>query len=137
MSRINGIAAEVLISVGILALTLAAVLSVARRALLYPDAFADRLASSLADPRVASFVADRLTGAVIREDPDLTAFRPFILATARGAVSSTSFQALVRTTARPAPAATVSVSWVPHLSRRRFARSTSSWSRTRTKCSSS
>jgi hypothetical protein len=97
-------AAEVLISVGILALTLAAVLSVARRALLYPDAFADRLASSLADPRVASFVADRLTGAVIREDPDLTAFRPFILATARGAVASTSFQALVRTTARAAHA---------------------------------
>jgi hypothetical protein len=104
LSRIKGVAAELLISVGILALCLAAILSVARRALLYPDAFAERLASSLADPRVASFVADRLTDAVIREDPDLTAFRPFILATARGAVSSTSFQALVRTTARAAHA---------------------------------
>ena len=102
--RGKGLVADLLVSVGMLALSLAAILSVARRALLFPDAFADRLATSLSDPRVASFVADRLTGAIIRQDPDLTGFRPFILATANGAVSSSSFQALARATARAAHA---------------------------------
>jgi hypothetical protein len=94
------VAAGVLISLGVLALSLGAVLSVARRALFYPDAFADRLAASLEDPRVADFVADRMAGAVIETEPDLTAFRPLIVATARGAASSSGFQALVRTAAR-------------------------------------
>jgi hypothetical protein len=95
-------AADVLITAGVLALTVAALLSVARRALFYPDAFADRLTASLDDPRVASFVADRMTEAVIAKEPDLMAFRPLILGTARGAVLSSSFQALVRTAARTA-----------------------------------
>ena len=98
------VAAELLISLGVILLSLGAVLSVARRALLFPDNFADHLATSLSDPRVASFAADRITDAVLRANPDLTAFRPLILATARGAVSSSSFQALVRTTARSAHA---------------------------------
>jgi hypothetical protein len=101
---LKGMAPDLLISIGILALSLAAILSVGRRALFFPDGFADRLAGSLGDPRVSAFVADRLTAAVIRQDPDLTAFRPFILATANGAVSSGSFQALVRTAARAAHA---------------------------------
>ena len=95
-------AAELLISLGVLALALGAIVSVARRALFYPDAFADRLAASLEDPRVADFVGDRLATAVLQKEPDLTAFRPLIVATARGAVSSSSFQALVRTAARTA-----------------------------------
>jgi hypothetical protein len=96
--------ADFLMSLGVLALALGAVLSVARRALFYPDAFADRLAGSLEDPRVAAFVADRMAGAVIRRDPDLTAFRPLIVASARGAVSSSAFQALARSAARTAHA---------------------------------
>ena len=96
------LAADVLISLGVVAFSLAAILSVARRALFYPDAFADRLAASLADPRVADFVADRTTSAVLAKQPDLTAYRPLIVATARGAVSSSAFQALVRTAARTA-----------------------------------
>lgn len=98
------IAAELLISLGVILICLAAVLSVARRALLFPDNFADHLASSLADPRVAAFAADRITETVLKANPDLTAFRPLILATARGAVSSSSFQALVRPAARSAHA---------------------------------
>jgi len=101
---IRRVAAELLISLGVILLSLAAVLSVARRALLFPDNFADHLASSLADPRVASFAADRITDGVLKANPDLTAFRPLILGTARGAVSSSSFQALVRTAARSAHA---------------------------------
>jgi hypothetical protein len=93
-----------MITLGVVALGLAAVLSVARRALFYPDAFAEHLAASLADPRVAAFVADRVAGAVIEQNPDLTAFRPLIVATARGAVSTASFQALVRAAARTAHA---------------------------------
>jgi uncharacterized membrane protein HdeD (DUF308 family) len=96
------ILADLLISLGVFALTLGAILSVARRSLFYPDAFAERLAASLSDPRVAAFVADRITSAVLEQDPDLTAFRPLILGTARGAVSSASFQALIRTAARTA-----------------------------------
>jgi hypothetical protein len=96
--------AHLLISLGVVALGLAALLSVARRTLFYPDAFAEHLARSLSDPRVAAFVADRMAGAVVKQEPDLTAFRPLIAATARGAVTSTGFQALVRAAARTAHA---------------------------------
>jgi hypothetical protein len=102
LAQLRWASANPLISLGVLALSLGAILSVARRALFYPDAFAERLAGSLADPRVAEFVADRAASAVITQEPDLTAFRPLIAATARGAVSSSSFQALVRTAARTA-----------------------------------
>ncbi len=98
------VAAELLISMGVLLLALSATLSVARRAFLFSDNFADHVASSLADPRVAAFTADKITDAVLKANPDLTAFRPLILATARGAVSSPPFQALVRTAARSAHA---------------------------------
>jgi hypothetical protein len=100
--RLRRLTGDLLISLGVVLLTLGAVVSVARRALFYPDAFADRLAASLADPRVADFVADRLTTALLQQQPDLTAFRPLIVGTCRGAVSSSSFQALVRTAARTA-----------------------------------
>jgi len=96
--------AELLIAVGVLSLTAGAIVSVTRRALFYPEAFADRLAASLADPRVAAFVADRMADAVIKQNPDLTAFRPLIVGAARGAVSSAAFQALARTAARTAHA---------------------------------
>jgi hypothetical protein len=104
MSYLRRVAAELLISLGVVLLSLSAVLSVARRALLFSDNFADHLASSLADPRVAAFTADRIAEAVLKANPDLTAFRPLILATARGAVSTPPFQALVRTAARSAHA---------------------------------
>jgi hypothetical protein len=101
-SHLRRLGAELLISLGVVLITLSAVLSVARRALLFPDNFAEHVATSLADPRVASFAADRITEGVLKANPDLTAFRPLILATARGAVGTASFQALVRTGARSA-----------------------------------
>jgi hypothetical protein len=97
-------AAKLLITLGVVALGLGAIVSVARRALFYADGFSDRLVASLADPRVAAFVGDRAAGAVVKQEPDLTAFRPLIAATARGACSSESFQALVRSAARTAHA---------------------------------
>jgi len=97
-------AANLLITLGVVALTLGAIVSVVRRALFYPDAFSQRLVESLADPRVAAFVADRAAGAVVKKEPDLLAFRPLIVATARGVCTSEGFQALVRSAARTAHA---------------------------------
>jgi hypothetical protein len=104
VSYFRRLAAELLISLGVVLITLSAVLSVARRALFFSDNFADHVASSLADPRVSAFAADRITDGVLKANPDLTALRPLIVATARGAVGTTSFQALVRTAARSAHA---------------------------------
>jgi hypothetical protein len=98
-------AADVLITLGVVALGLGAVSSVARRALFDTDAFAERIDASLEDTRVAAFVADRLTDALITQSPDLTAFRPLIAGTARGMVSTSGFRAVARTTARTAHAA--------------------------------
>jgi hypothetical protein len=104
VSYFRRLAAELLITLGVVLITLSAILSVARRAVLFSDNFADHLASSLADPRVAAFAADRIADGVLKANPDLTAFRPLIVATARGAVGTESFQALVRTAARTAHA---------------------------------
>ncbi|HVQ30171.1 MAG TPA: hypothetical protein VMV21_11355 [Vicinamibacteria bacterium] len=98
----RGMAGDLLISLGVLCFSLGAVLSVAQRALFQPDAFAERLAASLHDPRVVEFVADRIAAAVVKQKPDLTAYRPLIVGAARGAVSSPGFQALVRAAARTA-----------------------------------
>ena len=100
--RTRHVVPELMITLGVLALSLAALLSTGRRGVLFADNFADNLATSLKDPRVAAFVADRVTDAVLKEEPDLTAFRPLILATTRDAVSSPPFQALVRAGARTA-----------------------------------
>src|SRR6188768_551725 len=91
---------ELMITLGVLALSLLALLSTGRRALFFPDTFADNLAASLDDPRVASFIATRVTEAILAEEPDLTAYRPLILSTTQDAVGSPPFQALIRGTAR-------------------------------------
>jgi hypothetical protein len=100
----RGAPSGLLIGLGVVLVAVSAVSSVTRRAVLFPDNFADHLAASLADERVAAFAADRLTDAALETNPDLIAFRPLVLATARGAVSSSGFQALVRAGARSAHA---------------------------------
>ena len=62
----------------------------------------------LDDPRVAAFVADRLTNAVLAEKPDLVAFRPIIAATAGGLVETAPFRAIVRSAVRTAHRSAVS-----------------------------
>src|SRR5687767_4573651 len=108
MRSLKDLASQVMISLGVLGLSLAAVLSVTRRAFFFPDNFADHVAASLADPRVSSFAASRLTDVVLEQNPDLTAFRPLVLATAQMAVSSEGFRALARTSARAAHASVFS-----------------------------
>jgi hypothetical protein len=81
---------------------LAALLSTVERSAFDPVAFGDRAAASLGDPRVAALAAERITAAVLRQSPDLTAVRPLIRVTAEGLASSDAFRALVRTAARSA-----------------------------------
>ena len=95
---------HVLTVLGIIALAAGAALGQVRRGLFESDAFADRLASSLSDPRVSAYVAEQITDEVIRKKPDLVAVRPVIVATSRGVVSSDAFRSIVRTAARSAHA---------------------------------
>jgi hypothetical protein len=87
---------------GTACLVLGGSFGVARRNLFRAESFAARAAQSLDDPRVAAFVADRITNVVIKESPDLIAARPIIAATAQGIVSSAPFRALVRLAAQRA-----------------------------------
>ena len=58
---------------GAAGIALGAVLSIGVESLFDARAFSERTAASLADPRVASFAAERLTDAVLEQSPDLTA----------------------------------------------------------------
>jgi hypothetical protein len=89
------------IVLGAVALLLGALLSDAAR-LLRPDAFADRVAASLSDERVASLAAEHLTDALLAQRRDLTAVRPLILAASRDVVGSNAFRGVARTAARRA-----------------------------------
>src|SRR5262249_59593479 len=101
-------AAHALAVAGIVLVAVGATVGQVRRGLFDSDAFADRLAASLADPRVSAFVAERITDEVVREKPDLVAVRPLIVSTAHGVVSADAFRSIVRTTPPAAPAPTVS-----------------------------
>src|SRR5262245_6877255 len=79
---------------------LGALFNILGRNLFRAESFGDRAAESLHDPRVATFVADRSTGVVVQQSPDLIAARPILVATANGLVSSPPFRALVRRAAR-------------------------------------
>lgn len=95
------------ILLGALGLLAGALLSDAAR-LLRPDAFADRVAASLADERVARVAADQLTEAVLAQNRDLTALRPLVLAASADVVRSGAFRGIVRGAARRAHAAVFS-----------------------------
>src|SRR5262245_45692672 len=88
--------------VGTICLVLGAIFGVARRNFFRAESFSARAAQSLDDPRVAAYVADRITNIVIGQSPDLIAARPIIAATAQGIVASSPFRALVRLAARRA-----------------------------------
>ncbi len=101
---LRGTASQVLTVLGVIALVVGATLGQVRRGLFESDAFADRLASSLSDPRVSAYVGQEIADEAIRKKPDLVAVRPILVATASGVVSSDAFRAIVRTTARSAHA---------------------------------
>ena len=72
--------------------------------------FGARAALSLGDPRVAGFVAERITDEAIAQKRDLMAYRPLLVGTARTIVSSEPFRAGFRRAAQGAHAALFSQS---------------------------
>lgn len=70
------------------------------RSLFNERAFADRVASSLQDPRFAGYVAEQITDAVIKAKPDLIGIRPILIGVARTVVGTPPFRAAVRRSAR-------------------------------------
>jgi len=85
---------------GILAITYGVLLTYSTRAVFNSVAFSDRVAASLADPRVATIVANQVTDSLIEQKRDLMAYRPLLLNTSRILVSSDPFRAVVRRAAR-------------------------------------
>jgi hypothetical protein len=67
-------------------------------------AFGARAALSLGDPRVAGFVAERITNEVVAQKRDLMAYRPLLVGTTRAIVGSEPFRAGFRRAAQSAHA---------------------------------
>jgi hypothetical protein len=94
--------ATLLFLAGLACTALGALLRDGSQGILDADAFAERTVQSLHDPRVGALVADRITDAVLREKPDLTAVRPIIQATAAGLVGSQAFGRVLASALREA-----------------------------------
>jgi len=88
------------------ALLVAAALAIAYadRVVFDTEAFSDRAARSLGDPRVAAYCGERIADEVIAQKRDLTAVRPLIATAARTVVGSEPFQAIFRRAAGQAHA---------------------------------
>ena len=95
-------------ALGTFALVLGVLLGYATRSVFDSKAFSDRLASSLQEPGVASYVAARLADGVIAAKPDLTGLRPVIIAGGRSVVSSSAFRAAAKRAALEAHRAIMS-----------------------------
>lgn len=67
--------------------------------------FAERAAQSLADPRVAGYVAERIADEVIAQRRDLTGYRPLLVGATRAILASEAFRAGFRRAAQTAHAA--------------------------------
>lgn len=96
------LASWICLIVATLSLVAGAVSFVAARNLFDSRVFGERAAISLRDPKVAAFVADRITDGVIKSRPDLIAFRPLIQSSASAVVSSRAFQAVAAPAVRQA-----------------------------------
>jgi hypothetical protein len=94
--------ATILIIFGVALVALGALFTDTSHAIFDAQGFADRAADALGDKGVSAYVATRITDEVIQVNRDLTPYRPILLATAQGIVSSDAFRALVRTAARRA-----------------------------------
>ena len=87
---------------GLTLLFLSAVVIDISHGLFSADDFATRVANSLGDDRVSSFVAGRVTDAVIEERPNLTAIRPLIVGATDQLIGSAPFRAVTRTAVKSA-----------------------------------
>jgi hypothetical protein len=94
--RSRPLLAATLRAVGVALVVVALVLGYANRVIYNPTAFAERSALALGDPRVATFVAERIADEVVALKPDLVAVRPVVVGAARAVVASEAFRALFR-----------------------------------------
>ena len=98
----SALGARLMAGIGLVLLFLSAVLMDISHGLFSADDFANRVAASLGDERVSSFVAAKITDVVIDQRPDLTAIRPLLVGTADGLVGSAPFRAVARTALKSA-----------------------------------
>jgi hypothetical protein len=94
--------AAILVILGTTLLFLSSVVLVTARGILDPDQFSRRIAASLGDERVASYVAGQVTHGIIAQRPNLIAVQAILEASVRAVVGSAAFRAVVRTSARAA-----------------------------------
>ncbi len=85
-----------LVYVGVTLIWCEALLVDASHGIFKSEAFAERAAASLGDPRVSGYVAEKLTDAIVEQRPNLIALRPLIVATMGGLVQSQPFRAVAR-----------------------------------------
>ena len=95
-------AETILVVVGATLVFLTSIIIVTARGILDPDQFSRRLAGSLRDPRVASYVADQITRGIVAARPNLIGLKPILESSASAVVASDAFRAVVRTSARTA-----------------------------------
>lgn len=86
---------------GLLLLVASVVVSTAR-GVLDRDQFATRLARSLGDERVASYVAEQAVNGLLEVKPNLIGVRPILESSVREVVETAPFRAVVRSSARTA-----------------------------------
>ena len=75
-------------ALGVLLILGGSLLTMGQKAAFDSDYFAAHVAASLGDERVASYVGEILTDAVVKENHDLILVRPLISTTARAIVAS-------------------------------------------------
>jgi hypothetical protein len=56
--------------------------------------FGGRIGRSLSDPGMAAYAGDRISGAIVKQRPDLIAVRPLLVAAATSMVTTRPFVAL-------------------------------------------
>jgi hypothetical protein len=95
-------AQTILVLTGATLIFLSSIVVLTARGILDPDQFAERLARSLGDPRVAGYVADQVTDGIVSARPNLISVRPILESSVRSVVASEAFRAVVRTSARTA-----------------------------------
>ncbi len=88
--------------VGLVLLLVSAILIDISHGLFSAGDFANRVAASLGDERVSSYVAGEITDVLIEQRPNLTAVRPLIVGAADGLVGSSPFRAVARTALKSA-----------------------------------
>lgn len=99
-----------LVLAGILVIWFEGLLVDASHGIFKADAFAERAVTSLGDPQVSAWVADKITNAVIAQRPDLIGVRPLLVGATGSLVQSEPFRAVARRALRAAHASVFSES---------------------------